>query len=172
MEVAYGFRQNHRVRALHWLGKRDAETPPKATVYRKAALEWALATNHMLLTITAALGWSHYYIPEGHGERVAFALWPLLRVAMDQGSDGWSAMMAMLYGLRLNVEVSPDPNHGCHNDVKRTLIDMGWYAHQVLMTLAYNLAHAPWDSGERQRQFEDALDEWFTQHDHTDDLPG
>ena len=87
-----------------WRRKRSREGAPgpgRARRYRKKAYQWLLATDNMLQMILA-VGW-RFFCPEHMtaAQRSDPSTWPVCTVALDQGSDGWCAVMYLAYCLEL-----------------------------------------------------------------------
>lgn len=136
----------YRLRAKLWCGAaspaEEASAQPRKR-HRTSAFEWLLLCDSTLRLNTAAAGFDHYRIAENDDRHPL--QWPFLKVALDQGSDGWSAM-AYLLDRQCNVEASPDLAHGANNDLKGVAKDLGLWQHELCMAVAYNLNQAPWGS--------------------------
>ena len=89
-----------RDRARAWLGlatRTGAEAPKVRTVYRRGALQWLLASDQGFRLHTSATdGWQNFFFTELWNEQPAW-LWPFVRIAMDEGSDGLSAAFFLMY---------------------------------------------------------------------------
>jgi hypothetical protein len=166
-------KQAWRKRAKAWLGALEAAEnarPSKVRkVYRQKAREWLAVTNHALAACTGARGWQHY-LRTDDWDAVVRRAWPYMRVPMDQGSDGWSAMMYLQYALGANAEPYPDFSHGANNDFQLALKDVMLFGHETLMCVVFNLPYAPWDEGRRWHEQRQSFEEYFRDHDESDPL--
>lgn len=87
--------------------------------------------------------------------------WPWLGVALDRGPDSWCAKQFLKYKLHCNVEEFPDQSHDNWNDMKMSLREAGLGNHVLIMILAMNLAHAPFDDGKWFEMIKMAFDEYY-----------
>ena len=153
-----------------WIGTyRVMETAaPKRTLHRAKALEWLINTDHLIrISSFVEEGWMFYVIPPDQtGNETE---WPLIRINIDCGSDGLSAVMFLIYCLHANVDFLPDiPSHDVHNDIKGVMRDIQMVVADTLFNQTYNLAHQPYNIGARQQQAGQAFEEWSLSADVTD----
>ena len=152
-------RCKYREQAIAWLrGTAEAASlTPVTTIrkrYRKSAYEWLVLTDGNLRRCTGLEGFDSYRIdPE---KQLDPAKWPLLRIGLDQGSDGWSAAHFLL-ASNCNVELHPDLSHGANNDLKGVAKDLQLWQHELLMAIPYNFRQAPWGSGIRHHQLREIM---------------
>jgi len=160
--------QNYR----KWLGlstEVGEEVEDNPTVYRGKTLEWLVVSDSNIREFTHAEGWSYFQQPADEAERDAHPTnWPCVRVCIDAGSDGLAAVMYLMNAIRCNVDYAPDSaNHGLHNDANLAVTDVGMKLQDTMFSQSANLAHSPYNTGQRLEESCDALREWFNVHDHT-----
>ena len=81
-----------------------------------------------------------------------------MNVAIDQGSDGIAAVKYLLW-LGCCLTIWCDFSHGSNNDVNGTIKDLGLWSFWLLMLVALNVPHGPWDDDVRFAQTREALQE-------------
>ena len=96
--------------------------------------------------------------------------WSWLGIALDRGPDSWAAKQFLKYEKKANVEEFPDQSHDCWNDEKNTIRETGLWNHALVMVLALNLAHAPFEDGKWFEVLRDAFLEYHRLADHHDPL--
>lgn len=96
--------------------------------------------------------------------------WPWLGIALDRGPDSWAAKQFLKYALEANVEEFPDQSHDCWNDARNALRETGLWNHVLVMILALNLAHAPYDGGKWFNMATAAFFEYYHIANHMDPL--
>lgn len=148
-------RYQDRVRAFLARAGRDEEAASRPRKrHRTSAYEWLLLCDNVLRMCTSASGFDHYVV-QSSDPRPPLE-WPVLKICLDQGSDGWSGGHYLL-SKGCCVELSPDMAHGANNDLKGVAKDLGFWQHEVLMGIAYNLNQAPWGSGLRHLQLRETF---------------
>ena len=155
-------RLNLRRKYRKWLGWDLADPVAEAnhTIHRSKALQWCVNTDRLLADFCHQ-GWQYFSQPSDLARRSADPTsWPLLRMSIDQGSDGHSAVFFLSYGLGCNIDYQHDVvNHGLHNDLKLSIKSVGKLVEDKMFCSAFNLAHGPYDTGARLEQSLDALEE-------------
>lgn len=150
-------RQRYKSRALSLLGQasqqEEATSKPRKR-HRTSAYEWLLLCDATLRSCSGADGFAHYQVlPDD--TRPALE-WPLLKVALDQDSDGFSAAHFVL-AEDCCIEICPDMAHGANIDLKGLAKDLGLWQHEIMMSVAYNFNQAPWGSGIRHLQLRESF---------------
>ena len=114
-----------------------------------------------------AEGWRYFQVATQIDDRpIDATTWPLIRVGIDEGGDGLSAIMYLIYALGCCVELCQDAsNHGLHNDCNLTVKDLGLSVEDSLFAAACNITHSPYNTGARLEESVDALKEWYAIHD-------
>ena len=155
--------------------------PPEARV-RTKAYQWLVAVEHILQQYTGH-GLASY-LPSGSSQQNQSSLsatgskpesdnpydWPWLGIALDRGPDSWAGKQYLKYALQANVEEFPDQSHDCWNDTRNALRETGLWNHTLLMVLALNLAHAPYEGGKWFNLIRDAFMEYHRIANHSDPL--
>jgi hypothetical protein len=128
---------------------------------RTKAYQWLLAVENILQQYTGQ-GFNKY-LPPASGSQPASSpySWPWLGIALDRGPDSWAAKQFLKYHLHANVEEFPDQSHDCWNDVRNALRATGLWNHVLLMVLALNLSHAPFEEGKWHSVLCDAFQEYY-----------
>ena len=72
-------------------------------------------------------------------------------MSLDQGSDGWSACMFLLFQLRALLIVVPDTAHRLWNDVKIAMGRSKMMQSIHLGQVVFSFEHGPW-TDKRWRQ--------------------
>lgn len=86
-----------------------------------------------------------------------------MNVAIDQGGDGLAACNYLLAaGCCLTIWC--DFSHGANNDVNGTVKDLGLWSFWLLMLVALNVPHGPWDDDVRNHQSSEAWRETTKNH--------
>lgn len=80
----------------------------------------------------------------------------ILTVAIDQCSVGWSAVICLMYALRLRVVPIFDPSHRCWNDVELAIGSSNLWDVILLVTLLLNLNYGPWEGAGWWRELQEA----------------
>lgn len=116
-----------------------------------------------MLTVSIGRGLDRFLLPKEISERQPPAEWEILSIALDQGSDGWSATSFLGYGLPFGVHVQMDPSHRCWNDCQLALKDTAMWAPVNLMTVVLNMDAGPWRDARWYKQACEAV-ETYTRH--------
>ena len=152
-----------------------AVKPPKKR-QRTKAYQWLLAVDNILRQYTGK-GLANYLAPDGStldpGSKPDPEdpySWPWLGIALDRGSDSWAAKQFLKYGLLANIEEFPDQSHDCWNDVRNALRETGLWNHVLVMVLALNLSHAPFEEGRWFNMIKDAFTEYHSVASHHDPI--
>ena len=126
------------------------------------AEKWVLMLDNFLRVQTAWKGLCFVHPPM---DPTAFAPekwkdWPLLVIAGDQGSEGYSGYHALAYKEELLCNVWPwwEWSHGAGRDLTNTLEETGQMSFAMLTLILMNIRHGPdKDEHMRQQQFKAAL---------------
>ena len=134
------------------------EPPKKRPTFRVKALAWLVATDNMLRAVLSS-GWSHFAQPDNLEERDPNPLnWPVLVLSPDQGSDGWCALQFLQRMMAVACELFLDLSHGGWNDVRLALKHTKLWIHILLLTVAVNLSHGPWEEAKLRQAMKEHLD--------------
>eukprot|EP00971_Amphidinium_carterae_P113959 2258104-Amphidinium_carterae.1 len=136
-----------------WLAKRKTHEVAGRVkdLPRKSAYKWLRATEHVL-QMYGHSGWRSFVpLPVELAGK-----WPYISVALDQGSDGVSAMNYLLHAVRINGDLIPDPSHQFQRDLQNSWSSMGWSTWLRLLVVPLNLMHGPWDGGARYHEYMEA----------------
>lgn len=114
--------------------------------YRTGARAWIVGVDKQLRS-TIGSGLRRFVQPVSLEERGNPVSWPVLSVALDQGSDGWSAVMYLQRRANMNLIVMFDPSHRAWNDSKAALQQAGLWSAALLLQITMNLDHGPWRDG-------------------------
>lgn len=89
--------------------------------------------------------------------------WPHLSVVNDQGSDDKSAVFALAYDRRLQLNISPywDPAHGSWRDTLRMIKSCGHCSFMLLCMVTINLPHGPEQTDLRFQQLQESMRHHF-----------
>ena len=128
-----------------------------------------MVSDSSIRQFTETQGWLYFQQPADEDARDPDpTTWPVIKLNIDEGSDGLAAVMFLAMELHINVDYSPDSaNHGLHNDANLTDCDLGMKVNSAMFCQAANLAHSPYNTGQRLEESVDALTEFFNVHDHT-----
>ena len=77
---------------------------------RKKAISWLLGLDKMLQVMTGQ-GLARFQQEADLAQRAHPSTWPILTVATDQGSDGWSASYYLLFQMSLGMLLLRDTSH-------------------------------------------------------------
>ena len=144
-------------RETAWVRKRKGENidssewNPKKR-YRFDAFKWLAQTGWQLLQNTG-LGFGHFALTAEQRKQKPWHQWPLLNYAGDQGSKEQCGLWVLKRKLQLNMDEVPDQGHGVWNDCKlglKAIPDL--WSHTLLMLLAWNVRHGPWQEDIRFAQ--------------------
>lgn len=83
--------------------------------------------------------------------------WPIIAPTVDQCSSGVSAINFAKRVLGINIDEFYDPSHGCWNDEKKTMGDVGLKSWLLLMMVAINVMDGPWANNGRYNESWEAL---------------
>ena len=136
---------------------------------RTKAYCWLIAVENILMQYTGQ-GFSKYLPPSGSQPDISPYDWPWLGIALDRGPDSWAAKQFLKYHLHANVEEFPDQSHDCWNDVRNALRGAGLWNHVLIMVLALNLSHAPFQEGKWHAILCEAFAEYYRIADSRDSL--
>lgn len=70
--------------------------------------------------------------------------WPLIVVALNQGSDGWAGVHFLSRAARVNIMYLHDASHRLWNDIQLSLKSVGAWPAVLLLQLCFNMEHGPW----------------------------
>ena len=133
------------------------ESKPKAPqLYRKKAYEWFLASNHAL-EVMCARGWKSFVVAEDSTSEPSS--WPCVTCALDQGSDGWSAVH-FLQHCRVNILIVHDASHRVWNDCQLALKASGCWSLCLVGLVLLNLDHGPWEGAKWHAEAQQAALEY------------
>ena len=102
------------------VAKENAMKPER----RLKAKAWLLSTDRAMQT-SCDCGWAQYVISEEQQSSLDPGDWPVAHVAMDQGTDGWSACNWLMFGARTCLMVFKDPMHRLWNDSLNSIKESG-----------------------------------------------
>ena len=91
----------------------DWKAKPK--LQRKKAKQWLVATDSAM-KVSTGMGWADF-IPPTDKPADDIASSPTASVSVDQGSDGWSALMWLIFYSKAAIFITFDPMHRLWNDV-------------------------------------------------------
>ena len=83
--------------------------------------------------------------------------WPWLNVCLDGASPNTCATSFLSRVTLLVVTAIWDINHGAWNSEQQTMKDCGLFKWLLLMLVAFNVMHGPWESSERFRESRDRV---------------
>lgn len=121
-------------------------TEPKRKRHREKCYEWLTATDHQLWCCTGRR-WDDFCHAPTDGARAdpgGPELWDTVTVSIDQGSDGWGALMFLMYHRQASVMCIKDPSHRMWRDVWLGLAGAQLKPLMVLASIVLNLDHGPW----------------------------
>jgi len=152
-------------KARHFLGKRKAsgqvagaDPPPQKKFYRTKSAQWGVTLNSILKTMTGRdLDW--WRVPED--TTLPAADWPYLGISPDQGPDGFCFLHYLVGPGRVNAQLWWDPSHGVWRDQERASKLIGLRGFNMLLVVAQNLGHGPWDSASRYAQMTESSKEYL-----------
>ena len=122
--------------AHYFLHGHGARKPTKK--HRLKVFAWLRSTNNALKTVLG-IGWSKFKVDDLKHIRTASSM----TLAVDQGSDGWSAGQFLL-DSSYNVCLLGDLSHRLWNDSRLALSDAGIRHLMTATTVAMNSDHGPW----------------------------
>lgn len=96
---------------------------------------------------------------EAKREFADWRLYPHLSVSIDQGSDGVAAAHALMYGMSVNMSLWCDPSHGVHRDIGLMLRGCQIYRLWLLLMIAMNVQHGPFEEDMRYQQMQECLEQ-------------
>lgn len=137
-----------RAATAYWMqqaGKssaQKADAPPRR--HRAKALAWLTALDHQLVVSTGG-GLKEFQLDACVESRPEPGHWPLIVVALDQGSDGWAGVHFLSRAARVNIMYLHDASHRLWNDVLLSLKSVGAWPAVLLLQLCFNMEHGPWD---------------------------
>lgn len=146
-----------------WLGRSSGSVLPQSwrpqKRYRVSARRWCKNIDLQLRTTTTVPGLSFFCPSFGTSPwtPAEWERWPLLQIAMDQGSDGMAAMHALRYGFHMNISPHFDSSHGAHKDYDAAISAVGLRQFMILFLISVNLPHGPWRNDERWHQLRAAM---------------
>lgn len=132
---------------------------PKAAERRRKAHLWLLATDRAM-QVTSGRGWGAFVVDE---RREALDLpehWPVAHVALDQGSDGWAAIMWVAFASRVCVHFYRDPLHRLWNDVLASVKSAGLWPLCLLMTVALGMDCGPFEDARWFQECREAVSQY------------
>lgn len=134
---------------LFWVrsqGMTNEAIPEVKRKYRQKAKAWAIALDKQL-QVMCNVGLSRFQVAPDLKDRPPAETWPVLSLALDQGSDGWSGSMYLMRKGFLNILLQWDPSHRCWNDAQAGLRHAKLWGSTLLLQLTMNLDHGPWRDG-------------------------
>ena len=137
-------------------GKSVSEATKRQELFRKKAYEWLLASNHAL-EIMFGRGWKSFVVGEGCTDEAA--AWPCITCALDQGSDGWSAVHYLQH-CKVNMLIVNDASHRVWNDCQLALKDSGCWGLCLVGLVLLNLDHGPWEGAKWHQESQQAALEY------------
>ena len=145
-----------------WLSQTMKETRPAwrpAKRHRTGAKKWLIALDNQIKTTTSRRGLVDFQYNEKWGSD--WRLWPCVGVSSDLGSDGVSAIHAMLYKYDISMYFFPDESHAIKNSFVQFLKDVKLWNLWLLFLISWNLEHGPRESEERRAELRSKLDRCY-----------
>ena len=105
-------------------------------------------------------GLAHFRVDVDPAKQAPPSQWPVLTIAADEGSDIWAGTTFLERKARLNVQRTPDTNHGTWNDFLQSCFDAGLGPFLYLMTVLVNYAFMPFGDGRVGREMMEAMAEY------------
>lgn len=132
-------------------GERKRKKHHVFQLHRVKAHKWLVMVDSQLRVMTGD-GLQRFSVPRsaesgGNSGRLAPENQHYLVAAVDQGSDGWSALNYLLYGVRWAVLVLPDISHRCWNDANNSFHSSNLWGLTLVLTLVFSLDQGPWQDG-------------------------
>ena len=148
---------DQQMRHRHWVKRKveegRVEWRPKKK-HRVSAAAWCCNVDNQLKRSLGLNGFIDFKPAAGSKwrERRHLAL------AIDQGSDGLSAMNYLLF---LGICLTPwmDFSHGANNDINATIKSLGLWPFWLLMLVVLNIDHGPYDDDVRFAQVREGWNE-------------
>ena len=133
-----------------WCGRSSegvAQASPAGGFIEELATDqrWCDALDVQFRVTTGHSGLAHFLPVEGADQwsEANRIRWPRLVLATDLGSDALCGYQALERRYGLNVDLSPDPAHGLHNDIKLALGGCQLYGFWLTLIAAMNLPWGP-----------------------------
>ena len=138
-----------QLRQRLWLGrsnngKRSTWRPRK--LHRVSAKHWLINVDNAIKLTTTLNGLAHFVLPpeeKRNGVWADWRTWPFLAISMDMGSDGVSAVHALLYMWMVCCDLVPDWSHGLSRSVFQTLKKCNLYSLMLLGVISWNVPFGP-----------------------------
>eukprot|EP00972_Heterocapsa_arctica_P116309 16452358-Heterocapsa_arctica.AAC.1 len=127
---------------------KDSATGPdvelsKKKSYRGKALEWCVAVDHMLWSASGQR--LSFFCQKGAlAERPPPQAWPVLTLAIDQGSDGWCAAYYLMMAKQCGLLLCKDTSHRIWNDTWLAIEHSELKPIFLLLIVVLNSDHGPW----------------------------
>ena len=151
---------NWREAATHfWANAAGEKNPAHKKQHRLKVLRWLAGTAHQL-RIATGRSWQQFIIPAEEGRRSDPLEWPSITLAVDQGSDGWSAAY-FLRSVFCNLILVFDMSHRIWNDLQLAIQDMGWWYSALLLVGVLNVDHGPWTTARWWEEIKDGAAEYL-----------
>ena len=118
-----------------------------AKVPRLAALDWLMATENAMQSVSTGMSWNTFLPEEKKWDEDLVAqekLPSLLVLTMDQCQVQRCGCYYVLNRLQGSVMMLFGPFHRRHNDVQRGLTQGGLYGAVLRMVICCNVAYGPW----------------------------
>ena len=80
-------------------------------------------------------------------------------MSMDEGSSNYAAVWYLMYKERINILLTPDPNHRTWNDARLALVSAGLWGHVLLASVTCRFGYCPWDEGTGLQQLRTSMEE-------------
>ena len=156
-----------------WLRKRLSENGKTAAWrpkkrHRTAAKCFTMILDQQVQLSTELSGLVDFQRPGTASDKGPWSnwrFWPHLSISTDQGTDAMAGVHALQYEYKLNISYFPDPSHGCHRDLLAMLKKSGLYDFWLLLMVAMNFQHGPWNEDYRWQQLQEGLDQFFKHQD-------
>lgn len=121
-------------------------------------VQWVSWTGNALRHSVRS-GWAHWQVvPE---RQVCSFQWPRITVALDESSDGKTAVFG-LQSLGVNAEPVFDVAHGCCNNYFDAIKHVGEWTLLLLTVITFNLVHMPFDEDRFLMTICHAMEEYFS----------
>lgn len=121
---------------------------------RVSAFHWARNVDNQI-KCSLGLDGLKAFVPKKEDD---WTKWRHMNVAIDQGGDGLAACNVLL-SLGCCLTIWCDFSHGSNNDVNATIKDLGLWSFWLLMLVALNVPHGPWDDDVRYAQTQESWKE-------------
>lgn len=149
-----------RARARAWLergrGGNTAKAWRKPKLNRVDPYKWRHMVNQWLL-LHCNLDLEVFQQEKPMSERSDPLTWPRLSLAGDHWCDNECGGQLFQRRLHLTVDRAPEPSHGVHRDVIKSLKFAGVYKFQLCLRVAWHIPEGPWHKQARYQHAAEAF---------------